>query len=498
MSSGSLMAYILDFTVSSGTPKVTFITQAPLPTSSSLQSSISNLIAYINTNGINISNYGIVNNTTTDIINQCKSTLTSSPALTTLYTSISASTSDSTQLTTYLTNLQTYVSTSSTTTSTFVSPEDDNGTATGATSNGSVRNKMGSTTVSSTSYKSIGSIVKSIQGDSITNATTNNSFITKIKAGFQEVTNPSNTTSSNLSTAIIVPNKNGMAEVNPNLIGNFVSNLFSGGRYSRFNRSNNPRNRGGRGRGNNNDQHGDNNGSDPIKQIYNFTPTNVTTDNTIVTTNNIIGDGYEIYTSSVPNANGTNNLQVTFAYFTSGSTSSTFACTYMLTPKSLISLSISAYNASKRLSTIEQSKLVSQAGVSISSIPSNQELWNSYLVWMLSFVSFGVASSLGASINVPYSGSVTGSANYMLNRNYVDNISNISLPISLMTRSSDKASLLSTGIAGSWSDLMYEDSPDSSSSKTTYGSAKTIADTIISTIKTTTDTSTSTSTSTST
>lgn len=472
MSSNAFAAYILDFTVASGSPRVNFITQAPLPTTSTLSSTVQDLISYINTSGINLSNYSIINSTVTSIITQVKATLTNNATLTTLYNNLSASVSDSSALTGYLNTLLATIQTSTSSTSTFVPPEEDTGTANGATTTGAVRNKRPTSTVTTTHFKGLGNKVAGIQADSISNSTTNNSFITIIKGGFHELFDTGIKNNTTRNTSLITTGVNGTIQANPNFINNIARSFFNGTGNRRFNRNIN------NGRRHQNPDTTTN--GDYFKQIHNFSTTNTTTSNIINTSTIVTSDSYEIYTSVSTNSSGMSVLQVTFAYFTAGASTSTFSCNYNLTPASLFSLSNSAFTAVKKLNIAEQNKLVSQAGISISSIPNTQDLWNAYLVFMLSFVSFGVAAYLKFDNDIPYSGSVTGSANYMLNQQYLNNVSNISLPISLSGMESQKSDIFSTGIAGRWSDLMYSDSTDSKSSKTSYGSSKTIADAITS------------------
>lgn len=106
---------------------------------------------------------------------------------------------------------------------------------------------------------------------------------------------------------------------------------------------------------------------------------------------------------------------------------------------------------------------------------------------MLSFVSFNVASSLGASINFPNTGNYLGSANFTLSKEFIENVGNIALPIFLSTKDSHISKLLSVAIPGSISDHMYNDSSNSTKS---YGSSKAIAESFISAIQAHTSTST--------
>lgn len=517
-------------TVVNGSPSVTMLTSPPLPSSTTLVTSIKSLISYVQTNGINISNHTLVDTTTNEIVSKSKTTLTPSATLTNLYNQIAASTSDSTTLTGYLNTLLTTVEASSTVGS-WISPEDDTQTTTGATITAPQRNKTANTTVQNTKFKGLGTKVSGIQSDSIGNAKVNNTFIGLVKGSFNQVTGwEPNHNRPPYRNSFLVANRNGNVSANSNFFANIANSFVNGTNNRNRNRFNNRQGRNfdfpddgfdttevdnsvnngnetteAMGAGESRQGRPGRPGScrpcrpcppcppprppDYLRLLREFTSTNATTDNTVTLTESVISDTYEVYT----NTNGS-VLNVTFAYFTAGSASSTFACTYNLTPQSLFSLSMSAYRGSLKLSAAEKAKLTSQAGYTSSSSPSNQDMWNTYLVWMLSFISFGVASYLGADIDVPFSGSVTGSANYMLNQNYLNNVSNVSLPVSLSGVDSNKGALLSTGIAGMWSDLPYSESSAALTSTTSYGSSRTIANSIINLMKKQTATTSSTST----
>lgn len=457
----SFNSYLIDFTMgvnadSSGNlkSKVTLITQASPPTKSSLKSSITDLITYLSVNSVNISNYTMVSNSVKSIVSEASSSLTSTTELTSLITNINSSISDSTTLYTNLNNLLTYINQNSTETTTFTSPESDTQTASGATTTGSLRSKIDGTTVTTTRFKGLGKKVASIQSDAISSANVNNNAISIFKRGFSIFSNRS----SILTTG-----------TNNNNLANVVSNLLNGN--ARMNRNR---------RQNNNSVTGSR--SEILKSVHDFSSLNPTTNNTVSLTESTISDTYEVFTNSP----GNGLLEVTFAYFKAGSTTSSFSCKYNLTPASLFSVSESAFKKVVKLSLIEKSNILQSSGYTLTTSPSDTDVWNAYLIWVFSFISFGVASYLGADINLPYSGSVDGSANYMLSGEYIENIGNLALPIILHSRDSHISALFSVGIANKWSDYMYNDSSTSSKS---YGSVKAIAESLISTLQKTTSTS---------
>lgn len=491
-------AYIIDFymTVSGSSPIASIIVAPSLPSATSIQSSISKLIGYLKTEGINLNNFSLVNSSLTTIINNINTNLPSSSTLSEQITATQASSSDSTSLINNLQLLLTYINTNTSTNPSFISPEEDTQTASPPTYIYSLRNKKPQTTTSVTKFQSLGSKVSGMQTNANLTSSSLNTFITKVKNAVNEITNPNSTTST--TNPLITTTSNGRVTANPNFFGNLFSSFINNRPTNMSNQSRiNNRRRNNRLNNSNTTQTVTSVSTQQstvtrgaIHDLHIFNILAPTTDPTATaSTVNAVADSYEVSTSQ----NG-NVLMVTFSYFTAGSTTSTFACSYNLTMASLVSIANSAYNASLNLTSAEKQSICQKAGYSTSSTPSSLDLWISILICILSYLSFGVASQLGAVITIPYSGTTTGSANYMLNQNYINNVSNISLPIYLSTKDSSTKALLSTGILGKLSDSMYYDSSDSKSSTNSYGSAQTIANSIIDMMNANTATTTATST----
>ena len=116
-----------------------------------------------------------------------------------------------------------------------------------------------------------------------------------------------------------------------------------------------------------------------------------------------------------------------FAYFSTGSNVSTFACSFYLSVFSLIRLSSVAYK--NVLDYPDVQVLANNVGYYSENLSDSQK-WQIYLIWLYSFfLAFGVSSQLGFDILKPFPGQRTGTANYMINRTYLEAVGNVSLPI---------------------------------------------------------------------
>lgn len=484
-------AYIIDFymTVSGDYPVANIVKSPSLPSINNLSNSINDMITYINANGINLNNYSFVNSSVTSLIASVKSSLPSNATLTTLISTIQSSISDNVSLVNNLNSLLTYTNSASSSTS-FTPPENDTKTTNAPIIIQPQRNRRPQTTTNVIKFKSLGTKVAGMQANANLTSTTLNTFTTKVKNAVHEITDP---TPRN-TNALITTTRNGRAMINSNFFNNLVGTFVNGRDTVRNNRTRRNRRNIDDTDANTNEEENKKpisrqfNTKESINELNAFNKLAPTVDPTSTPPPvNVVTDSYEISTSQ----NG-DVLTVTFSYFPAGATLSSFSCTYNLTMPSLISLTKSAFDSIMNLSASEKQKICDYTGCSTSSTPSSLDLWTSILVWMFSFISFGVASQLGADITVPYSGSTTGSANYMLNQNYINNISNIALPIYLSTKDSSIRTLLMVCSAREMSDLLYADSSDSKTVKNSYGSSSTIANSLISMINTQTTTSTQT------
>lgn len=489
-------SFIIDFyvTVSNNVPVTTVVTVPSAPSTSSVSASINELITYLKTNVVNLTNYQLISKTVGEIVTKLSSSssIQVQASLTTLQSSIS----DSSSLTSALNGLNSALASSSsstgstsTTTSTTTSyPETDTTTAPAPQSTGNIRNRRGTTTTSVTKFKGLGQKVAGMQTNSSTSSTYMSTLLAKLKPAVQSLatgstTTGSTTTSTTTTTALtsqnqrianIVNTSGTTAQGNPNnIINNFVASLIPlrprGTRAAAAATVTLPTS---------------------ITDLTTLQPPAPSTDPTASTSAvSEATDYYEISTSQSVSPTGL--LNVIFAYYPANSTTSSFACTYYLTPASLFYLSSNALSKASTMTSAQKSQLADNSGLSTSTSPSNQDVWDSYLIWLLSFLSFGVASQLGFStLTLPYPGTTTGSANYMMSREYMELVGNFGLTIQTSTMDSDNAALVSTAIPQEWPSMMYS----SDFGSNTYGAYSYAAQSVNASMTKQTSTTTTTST----
>lgn len=180
-----------------------------------------------------------------------------------------------------------------------------------------------------------------------------------------------------------------------------------------------------------------------------FNGSNIPPPSTSIETTSLIvtSDMYEISTSLENNL-----IRVNFAYFSTGSNVSTFACSFYLSVFSLIRLSSVAYK--NVLDYPDVQVLANNVGYYSENLSDSQK-WQIYLIWLYSFLAFGVSSQLGFDILKPFPGQRTGTANYMINRTYLEAVGNVSLPIQAAMKNSVQKCLLNVAVPGDWPNLMY-------------------------------------------
>lgn len=447
-------SYIINFyvTVSGTSPVANVITYPSVPTSTSVNNSITEITNYLKENDITLSNYSLVKTSVEDMINKVKTTVPSSTSLDTTLEETQASVNDKEMLMKNLTSLSKMVQ-GSTGSSEFVKPEQDTQSAPPASVITNVKNKRPQNVTNVIKFKSLATKVSSVETNSTQTSATLNSFIEKVKTSMTKYAETGATTTTATPNTVYNAITTTLATgANPNLFNNLTAMVLGTSRTRTKPKTTTK-------------------AQVPFTEITSFTGSAPTTMESTKPTVTSVTNSYEISTSQ----NG-DFLNVTFSYFPAGAEVSSFACNFNLTKASLFSVSKSAFNSASKSTLMVKNKLMAQAGYTAASFnPTPQDIWTSYLIFLFSYLSFGVASQLGANITVPSSSDTSSSANYMLSKDYLNNMGNVSLPIQTSVMDSDKAALVSTGIPGEWSDLMYSESGEPK----TYNSSKTLADSII-------------------
>lgn len=446
--SNNLDSFIIDFYSSfvNGMPTSTLVTSAIVPSSSSITSNIQSLIDFIKTNGVTISSYTPISNE----INSLISSISSNPSLSDKYSestkNLQSSTTSKDQLLVNLTDLQKKLA-SEDTSSEIVTPDEDTSTTPPPTNGGNVRSKRTTGSTSVTKNKSIGEQLSSLQkSESTTNANLS-TFITKLKAGLQSIIDGTSSSTSNPISNMALTSKNAnvfntqgktKSGTRNNLINNIAERLIGATSMNGAPKSKSTTSTG--------KPH-----SNSLNELMTYVPTSSISVSEPVTTTNIQSSNY--YEISTTKNSG--YITVMYSYFLGGSATSSYAFSFSLSPLSLISLSMTAFNAICKSSTQVKNEVCERAGYAASTNPTNSDLWNSYLIWLFSYLGTGVASQLGYGDIMAFPTSSSGSVNYMLMNKYMESVGNFGLTIQMYNLDSMSSGLTSISVPGIWPSLMY-------------------------------------------
>lgn len=196
-------------------------------------------------------------------------------------------------------------------------------------------------------------------------------------------------------------------------------------------------------------------------------PTNITTLNasisgikvpavttTTTTTTTTYQSSYQTISTKIKDG----TLNVNYTYFPSDSTTSTKSFSFYLTPKSLVTLSIIAYQSGIELDSTKKTELVENAG--LTSDTSDESIWKAYLITILTFLSQAISTQIYPSDYVAPSISSKNSYNYMLNYEYLETVGNFGMNIIKNKYPTDVAALIGVGIPNIWPDLMHKFNPN--------------------------------------
>lgn len=459
----SLSSFIISFTTyynNGVTTTVSTYPTAPDMSSSDISANISNLINTLETQGITLKNNSSVKRSTNSISTELQSGNYSSD-IETMAAELPNSTSSASQLIDLLKQLKEKIDSS---TSTETSVEDD----TEDTKNASISSVQTNSQKFTSSVPITSPTSKDEELSSLTSSvdTTNKSLnkllntlkssVSSMNTSLQNSTKNSSSRSASSTLSSILGSSttttsSTVSRRNDNFFNNLVNNLL-------FQPTTQTRNRNRRNKNLPPTKPSTNNTSGLLSQIsklstdLNTIPNaSVNTSTTTTTTNT--SDFYSISTQVKDNS-----LSVMYSYFQANSNTSSHNITFYLSQKSLMWLSMNAYEAAKNLSVSEKSNLCMKSGLN-GSDTSDNALWAAYLICILSFLSRCVSSQLYSEDPIaPSSISGLSSYNYMLGRQYLESVGNFGLNLQQYGKDSDESSFIELAVPGKWSDLMYSKS----------------------------------------
>lgn len=456
-----LGSFVIDFyvTCTNGSAVSTIITQPVIPTKTSVTTSIENLISYIQANGINFSNYSMIN----DGVNSLpySSSTTSSEEDTSGYgeimNKIKSSLSSKESLIKNLQELLEKVKTDSDSIDiTTPDMEIPSGSSPSVVGNLKARRTGGKSDVSK--FQGLGSKFSGLQSDSSNLYTGLSKFVGAVKAAVNSLNSEVSGTGSGSAAVSTTSGQSsqqssggssltdvfntsgtvsGQSSGTPNNIINNIAKTIMGGRVPGVNSKT--------GRKKPNKTTTKNNTSISSLNSYKA-PVPTTVPNTTGTAQTT--DYYEISTSI-----SGGYINVLYSYYPANSTTSSYAFTFSISSRSLISLSLCAYLKSTHSSQTVKTSIIDHSGYTGST--DNLGIWCSYLIWLYSYLGTGVASQLGLNTIIAFPEEELGSVNYMMDFDYMQKVGNFSLSLQKSTMDSDDGALLDVSIPYVWPNMMY-------------------------------------------
>lgn len=481
-----LSSFVIDFyvTYTNGSAVTTVVTQPVVPTKSSVTTTIESLIAYIQANGVNFSNYSLVSDGVNSLPYSNTSVEGDETGYSEMMTKIKSSMSSSTSL---ITNLQALLEKVKAEGSSIDITTPDMEEATGTTPSivGNLKSRRSGGQSAVTNFEGLGSKVGTLEKDSSKLFTSLSKFIPTVKNAINSmntgssssnsgstttngVTSSGQPTTSNSTNSSNVNNTSGTISGNSNatpnnIINNIAKSLMGGSKVPSLIPKRGTKS-------------GSTSNSGSMSSLNTF-PIPVPTSTPNTTGVSQPTDYYQISTSV---SNG--YINVLYSYYLANTTTSAYAFTFSLSPKSLISLSLCGYSKAISSSSTVKTNIIDHSCYSGST--DNIGIWISYLIWLYSYLSIGVGSQLDLNGIYSFPEEEQGSINYMLDLQYMQKVGNFSLTLQKSTLSSDKAAFLDIGIPYGWSKMMY--SFDKSNK---YGHQENyMAETVVNTIKAYTET----------
>ena len=429
--SSDLKNFVINFyvTYDNNEVNVKFTTLATAPSSNNIMTNITTLMSYLQKNDINLGNYSMISEEVTKISSQLSSISTSKYSSDVNILSSLSSSKDAliNQLQIILSKLQTNNDSVS---EEVTTPDEDTDNSPRPTINGHVRSTRKTSINKVTKQQTIGQLVSSLQANSTKASTNFNTFVGKVKSAVGSI-DKTKTVSTSTSTQLTGRSNN--------IINRIATTLLNGSGLS---------NRKGRTTAVSNTSTTATQSS--MNELIQYQPPPPSTGASVTNTEEIPSGYYEITTMITGDY-----LSVEYLLFQANSTTSSQSFTFTLTPKSLIQLSYHAFRIIKNMSSSQKLAVLQQYGLNNSN-PSDSDVWNSYLVWLFSYLGTGVGSQLFITPIVPFPISpIKTSANYMLNHAYLNVIGNFGLTMQSSTLNSEQQAMLTVSIPGLLPELMY-------------------------------------------
>lgn len=443
----SLENFVINFWVSyiNETAQVKFITVPPVPSSTDITTTINSLISYLQTNGISLSNYGMVSTEVESLSNKISSMSGGkySKEAENLKTSTASKDQLIAQLQSLKSKLQTNVSDLNVTL-----PSEDTGTSPSSSINCSKRSTRKGGTSKVTTNETIGQLVGKLQANSTTSSATFKTFVNKVKAVFSQENQAVSTSGGAASSAMTTSSKPKFTGKSNNIFNKIADGIIN--RRGMTNRNTKTVNKPVSTSGGAASTSGA--ASSAKNQLLSYVPPDSTTADQTSNEQTVSTDYYDIETSIV-----NNYLQVSYSLFEANTTTSVRSFTFTLTPESLISLSYTAYKSAKNSTTSIKSQLVTEGRGDTIETTADSDLWNSYLLWLFSYLSTGVGSQLYDTPIQPFPGSSTNSSvNYMMEFGYLNAVGNLGLTVQKASLStSEQQAMLDVSIPYKWPSMMY-------------------------------------------
>lgn len=460
LSSFEINFYVYD---SSGKPQTVLLSsqpQVPSPeTKSNINTTIEELKTYLSTNNITLKNLPLVKSEVQSISGNINGNELYSSDVQTLASQLESNISSSTNLQQMLTQLQTKIQSSTVTTGTVpVTPENDSTTSPSAYMSSIQTKKYSTPQTTVTSSSTVGSKIKGLSDNQNTYNTNMTTFLTKVKSTFNNLLTNKNIKDRQSGTQnadTILSNILGEQSSSNAKPGTVQNNVFNNIVKS-FVGDGTVRQRGG--------------GRKPIINKKNTTTTTTTTNpnadlnayqipkaSTIENSDSTVTSTSDYY--QITSIQSNDRIMVTFLYFVGGSSQSTKSFVFYLNPGSLLFLSNNAYNEVCKLNSQMKTNICNNVGYTpASGSPTNQDLWCCYLIWLFSYVSFGVSTQLYPSeyyISFP-TNIIGGNAyNYMLGYNYMEHVGNFGMTCQMFNMNSEQQTFIKIAIPSIWPHLMY-------------------------------------------
>jgi len=434
-----------------GTAAVNVTVHPQPPTSTGIEHDIDQLTSFINSKGINVTTFTAIQGSISALKSKISSMDINDETITSDLALLESSTGDKGLLKDTLQSLKNALSKYKSTD--LIDPDSD--VKTGPKPQTTINRNLGKQLpkIKTTKYKSIGSKVKSIDSSFVSFGQSIGTFINKVKSSMSSTSNKTGNNGvqsliSNVTNALDINNSNTNTRQNTSSKSNEKNNIFNNVAKSMMGQNQGVYIRGTRALMSGSNQNSTNNVSSTLSLSSYKAPQVTSSLNN--TTSQVTAYSYDIVTKQVDS-----RLEVSYSYYPANETQY-YTCNYYLNPESLKSLSLRAYEKVSSMSSNEQQQIISTYG-----LPTTSNVWEAYLVWLLSYISLGVSSqsvTYNSTDHIYPSIPEFNTPNYMMINDYMEVVGNFGITLAIIsTHNSQEAQLLSIAIPRDWPSYMYSD-----------------------------------------